>query len=151
MIGVAAVLLANLDSAYNRKGWHGPTLRGALRGLSSEQVVWRPGEGRHNIWELAVHCAYWKSVVRRRLSGERRGSFPMKGSNWFASNERVNEDGWRGVLLALDDEHARLRSTIESLPRKTFHEPKKLRMIYGVAAHDLYHTGQIQLVKRLQS
>lgn len=149
MIGVADVLLANLDSAYDRKGWHGTTLRGALRGLSVGQVAWRPQGRRHNIWELALHCAYWKYAVRRRLTGEKRGSFVRKGSNWFASDD-VDEKSWLAVVDVLDDEHRQLRAAIESLPSRVLGDAKKLPMIYGIAAHDLYHTGQIQLIKRLQ-
>ena len=149
MIGVADVLLANLDSAYDHKGWHGPTLRGALRGLSVPEVLWRPKERRHNIREVALHCAYWKYAVRRRLTGQKRGSFPVKGSNWFPAADRVGENDWRDIVRMLDHEHAQLRSAIESLSRRTFGDAKKLRLIYGVAAHDLYHAGQIQLIKRL--
>jgi hypothetical protein len=54
---VINVLLANLDEAYERKAWHGPNLRGSLRGLSLDEVKWRPAEGRHNIWELTLHAA----------------------------------------------------------------------------------------------
>jgi DinB superfamily len=149
MISVAEVLLRNLDSAYDKKGWHGTTLRGSLRGLTAEKVSWRPNAGRHNIWELALHCAYWKYVVRRRLTGEKPGSFPRKGSNWFASGE-VDEKSWKDVVSVLDEEHRKLRATIEALPKRTFEDAKQLRLIYGAAAHDLYHTGQIQLIKRLQ-
>ena len=146
MIGVADVLLANLDTAYDQKAWHGTTLRGALRGLSYDVVTWHPAPGRHSIAELVTHCAYWKYAVRRKLTGEKRGSFPLKGSNWFPSDDRNFSD----VVRLLDDQHKLLRATIESLPRATFNDPKKLRLIYGVAAHDLYHAGQIQLIKRLR-
>ena len=145
MIGVADVLLANLDAAYTRKGWHGPTLRGSLRGLTYDVVTWRPAPRRHSIAELAMHCAYWKYAVRRKLTGEKRGSFPVKGSNWFSSDDRNFGD----VVKLLDDQHALLRTTIESQPRAVFGDPKKLRLIYGVAAHDLYHAGQIQLIRKL--
>lgn len=144
------MLLANLDAAFDRRGWHGPTLRGALRGLTADEAVRRPEKGRHNIWELAMHCAYWKYAVRRRLTGEKRGSFPVKGSNFFASPAEADERGWRDVLRILDDQHAQLRATIESLPKTAFGDRKRVRMIYGVAAHDVYHAGQIQLIKRLQ-
>jgi uncharacterized damage-inducible protein DinB len=150
MIGIVDVLLANLDEAYGRKGWHGPTLRGALRGLTVGEVLWRPSARRHNIWELAMHCAYWKYAVRRRLTGEKRGSFPLKGSNWFAAPEGADDDTWRDALRILDEQHVRLRAAIESLPKAGFGEMKRVRLIYGIAAHDLYHTGQIQLTKRLQ-
>ena len=66
---VIDLLLVNLDEAYAKRGWHGPTLRGALRGLTPDDVYWRPGKGRHNIWELAAHAAYWKYAVRQRISG----------------------------------------------------------------------------------
>jgi hypothetical protein len=145
MIGVADVLLANLDEAYARKGWHGPTLRGSLRGLTYDVVSWRPAPRRHTIAELAMHCAYWKYAVRRKLTGEKRGSFPVKGSNWISSDDRNFGD----IVTLLDDQHALLRKTIESLPRAAFADAKKLRLIYGIAAHDLYHAGQIQLIKRL--
>jgi hypothetical protein len=150
MIGVVDVLLANLDEAYGRKGWHGTTLRGSLRGLSIEQLRWRPAEGRHNIWELATHCGYWKYAVRRRLTGEKRGSFAMKGSNWFALKAPADESSWKEALRLLDDEHRQLRAAIEALPRIAFQDRKRVRLMYGVAAHDLYHAGQIQLLKRLQ-
>jgi len=144
------VLLANLDAAFYRKGWHGTTLRGAFRGVTVGEAVWRPADGRHNIWELAMHCAYWKYAVRRRLTGEKRGTFVVKGSNFFPLPDDPGERGWREVLRFLDEEHARLRTTIESLPKAAFDDPKRVRLMYGVAAHDLYHTGQIQLIKRLQ-
>lgn len=145
MTGVADVLLANLDAAYTRKGWHGPTLRGSLRGLTYDVVTWRPGPRRHTIAELAMHCAYWKYAVRRKLTGEKRGSFPVKGSNWFSSDDRNFGD----IVKLLDDQHELLRTTIESLPRAVFGDAKKLRLIYGSAAHDVYHAGQIQLIKKL--
>ena len=149
MRGVVGVLLANLDDAFDRKGWHGTTLRGSLRGVDAAEAILRPAKGRHNVWELATHCAYWKYAARRKLTGGKRGGFVMKGSNWFASPEKADERAWRDVLRMLDDEHAQLRTAIESLPKSAFADPKRLRLIYGVAAHDVYHTGQIQLIKRL--
>ena len=74
------LLLRLLDQAYNRQAWHGTNLRGALRGLSCEQALWRPARGRHNIWEIVLHAAYWKFCVRRHLTGQRDERFPRKGS-----------------------------------------------------------------------
>ena len=137
------LLLRILDDAYERKAWHGTNLRGSLRGVTADEARWRPAPGRHNIWELAVHCAYWKYTVRRKLTGEKRGSFPRKGSNWLP----VAGD-WQDDLRLLRDEHRALRSAIAGASAQQL---KKLeRLIYGVAAHDAYHTGQIQLIKRLR-
>ena len=148
---VTAVLLANLDDAYERRGWHGTNLRGALRGLSRQQLVWRPAKGRKNIWELTLHAAYWKYTVWRRLTGQKRGSFPLKGSNFFPSPEKPTDAEWRDALKILDSVHRQLREAMAALPPRALEDAKTVRMLYGVAAHDLYHTGQIQLLKRLQS
>ena len=147
---VSAVLLANLDDAYERRGWHGTNLRGALRGLALDRLVWRPSKGRKNIWELTLHAAYWKYTVWRRLTGQKRGSFPVKGSNFFPSPSRPTESQWRDVISVLDSAHRQLRDAIAALSPRELKNAKTVRMLYGVAAHDLYHTGQIQLLKRLQ-
>src|SRR5262245_25706047 len=90
------LLLGLLDEAFDKKAWHGPNLRGALRRVGAAEAARRPGRGRHNVWELAVHAAYWKYAVRRRLTGEKRGSFALPGSNWFVRpNGPPSEAEWR--------------------------------------------------------
>jgi len=97
-MNVRDILLANLDAAYDKRGWHGTTLRGSLRGLTPDDVYRRPAKGRHTIWELVAHAAYWKYAVRRRLTGGKRGSFSLKGSNWYEAPPRAGERAWRDVV-----------------------------------------------------
>jgi hypothetical protein len=139
-------LLTLLDEAFDKKSWHGPNLKGAIRGLSVAQAAWRPAPGRHSIWELVIHAAYWKYVVRRKLTGARRGSFAVPGSNWFARTGQPNVAVWRRDLALLAAEHQELRQAVAGLSAA---RNDQLRLIRGAAAHDLYHAGQIQLLKRL--
>ncbi len=145
-------LIASLRRAFDGRSWHGPNLRGALRGLTPEVAFFRPGPGRHSVYDLVLHAAYWKYVARRRLTGEQRGSFPFKGSNFFAEPHPKDARAVKDALAALDSEHAALRALVEELPEAAFAERHGRwtaeEMIAGVAAHDLYHAGQIQLVKR---
>jgi len=152
-----ALLLRMIDEAYEKKAWHGPNLRGSLRGVTAREAVWRPGKGRHNIQEIVVHAAYWKYAVRRRLLGEKRGSFPYKGSNWFVrpgpgKSFHLTED-----LRLLAEEHRLLRGAIATIPPSALHATtgrgtvSNLTLIYGIASHDIYHAAQIQLLKRLLS
>jgi hypothetical protein len=150
MSDVLSVLLANLDAAYEKRGWHGTNLRGSLRGLTVDDALWRPGAARHNIWELTAHAAYWKYAARQKLRGGKRGSFELKGSNWFTARPDADERAWRELIGLLDREHRRLREAIASLTPAELRDAKKLRLVYGIAAHDLYHTGQIQVLKRLR-
>jgi uncharacterized damage-inducible protein DinB len=151
------LLLDLVDEGFDRKSWHGTTLLGSLRGMTATQAAKRPGRGRHNIWELVVHAAYWKYAVRRRLTGEKRGSFAYEGSNWF---ERPVSAGQRDRAFAADlrllvEEHRRLREAVESFPprqlsKRIAGKPYSAAwLIRGIAAHDLYHAGQIQLLKKL--
>jgi DinB family protein len=148
--GDPRLLLEILDQGYRRKTWHGPNLVQSLRGVSARQAGWRPQPGRHNIWEIAVHAAYWKYAVRRRLLGEPRGSFVLKGSNWFGRPARGKggEEAWAEDRRLLEQEHVRLRAAVgRYLKRKP--TPRLVRMIFGVAFHDVYHAGQIRLLRRL--
>jgi hypothetical protein len=143
-------MLTLLDEAYAKKAWHGPNLRQAIRGVSVKQAAWRPGAGRHNIWEETLHAAYWKYVARTRIEGGKRGSFVLKGSNFFPRPERgqANEAAWRADKELLEREHRALRQAIKRV-LGTPREAKFLRHIYGVALHDVYHAGQIRLLRRL--
>lgn len=150
-----AILLSLLDQSYDRHAWHGTNLKGSVRGLRAKKAAWRPGAGRHNIWEIVVHCAYWKYTVRRRILGEKRGSFPLKGSNWFNRHGVEGEGVWKADLALLEDCHRSLRSAVANLdPKHLFRRAPSgtwtlLQTIEGAASHDLYHAGQIQLIKRL--
>src|ERR1700756_2379692 len=111
------LILALLEEGYSRKTWHGPNLRQSLKGVSAEQAAWRPAPGRHNIWELALHSAYWKYAVRRRIEGGKRGSFILKGSNFFARPEtgKTTEAAWQQDKELLEREHRALRRVVEGV------------------------------------
>ena len=148
-------LLAIMDAAYDRTSWHGTNLRGSLRRVTAAEAAWRPAPDRHSIWELTVHAAYWKYIGLRRLTGAKKGSFPLKGSNWFTRGENLTEQAWRDDIALLDATHRELRAAVELLtPRDLARVPASSKvsnfaLLSGVAAHDLYHAGQIQLLKRL--
>jgi hypothetical protein len=150
-----ASLLAQLDEAFDRRSWHGTNLRGSLRGMGAAKAASRPAPGRHNAWEIAVHAAYWKYAAWRRLAGEKRGSFARAGSNWFPTPSPVSEAAWRKDLALLAACHRRLRDAVSrlsdgDLDRRAPGGKETIgRLVRGIAAHDLYHAGQIQLVKRL--
>jgi DinB superfamily len=153
-----AQLVAILDQAYDAPSWHGTNLRGSLRRVSAAQAVWRAAPQRHNIWEIAVHAAYWKYAAGRRFTGGARGSFALKGSNWFrrpAEPGSPIDKAWKADLTLLDEMHGSLRGAVVRLSSKDLQltppgsKVSNFALISGAAAHDLYHAGQIQLLKRL--
>jgi hypothetical protein len=169
------LLLASIDEAYDARSWHGTNLRGSLRSVTLAEAAWRPAFAKasagqaaaqpragqdfpaHNIWELVVHAAYWKYDIRRRLTGEKARSFALEGSNFWDRPIEGTLHEWRADLKLLQREHDALRAAVAQFPTKrwTLKAPGKPftfeGLVRGVAAHDLYHAGQIQLLKRLQT
>ena len=145
-----SVILDLFEEAFERKTWHGPNLWQSMKGVTAKQAAWRPAPNRHNIWEEALHAAYWKYTVRRRLEGGKRGSFVLQGSNFFRRPEagKVNESAWQTDKAILRQEHEALRDAVKTALAKPVTR-KVLRMLWGVAFHDVYHAGQIRLLRRL--
>lgn len=152
-----SLLLALIDQAFDHRAWHGTNLRGSIRGLRAKDVTWRPAPGRHNIWETVVHAAYWKYIVRRRILSEARGSFPLEGSNWFIRpSGKPSDEKWKKDVKLLVEAHRSMRAAVAGLTDADLKITPKgskvsnVALITGIASHDLYHAGQIQLLKKLR-
>ena len=96
-------------------------------------------------------------MVRRRLAaqtGEDAGRFASRGTNWFARPAAGRT--WAADIELLRDQHARLRETVRRLTPRGLTQivahgrDTAAYTIRGLAAHDVYHAGQIQLLKRLR-
>lgn len=149
------LIIVQLEQAFRQRSWHGTNLLGSIRGIKPDDAAWRPQPDRHNIWELIVHAAYWKYTVYRRFADVERGSFPLKGSNFFL-RDRGDEAALKGDVKLLKDQHAKLVAAVADFDASKLHDnPRGSQFTYrdlaiGAAAHDLYHAGQIQLLKRLR-
>ena len=151
-----ALLLDVVDQAFDRKAWHGTALWGSVRGLTPHEALWRPGRRRHNIWEIVLHTAYWKYIVRRRLTRDPGLEFPRAGSNWPALPAKPDGAAWRRDLALLRDQHRLLRAVVARFPATRLNARgwrsswTNAQHVYGIASHDLYHAGQVQLLKALR-
>ncbi len=149
------IITTQLEQAFRRKSWHGTNLTGSIRGIDVETAAWRPAPGKHNIWELIVHCAYWKYSVHRRLAGDPGLTFALKGSNFFERPIETTEAALKADVKLLKEYHEQLLASFVAFPENRLGDVPKgsatsfLDLVVGVAAHDLYHAGQIQLIKRL--
>jgi hypothetical protein len=145
---VRCLLLDLLDRAFDQRSWHGPNIAGAIRGVSAG-VAARSVHGRKSIWQQVLHAAYWKQRALNHVTRPARPArFPRRGSNWPAVPSDRSEAAWRGDVELLRDTHERLRAAVQSLPPARL-DPKTVWLIQGAAAHDVYHAGQIKLLRRL--
>lgn len=145
-------IVDQLKRAYEGKAWHGPAVREVLAGVTAEQAAQRPLANAHNIWELAVHIGVWEAFVRRRLEGELITDVPPE-QDWPPMTD-ISEAAWKKTLAQLEEGHMQLRKVIAALPESRLSETVQgmgysvYYMLHGVVQHDLYHAGQVALLKK---
>jgi hypothetical protein len=148
----AAALRRVLDEGHGPDAWYGADVRAAIADVGPAEAFRRPGKGRHNIAEIALHHAFWVREVRRRLTGSVAEPFPLEGEDWFELADG-RPLGWSQVVAALEAETGRIAHAVEGLATGRVSSPlseiERFDQVLGIAAHGAYHAGQIQLVKKL--
>ena len=142
-----------LHRAYAGGAWHGPALGQLLRGVSAKQAAARPLRGAHTIWELVLHITAWKRAVYRRMQGKALALSPAEN---FPPMPKATTANWRKTLAALWTAQNDLHRAISALPESRLKKivPGKRYslyfMLHGLVQHDLYHAGQIALLKKMR-
>lgn len=145
-------ILDQLEVNFHGDAWHGPSLVRILAGVTAEQATARPVQDAHSIWELVLHIIAWKDAPRRRLAGE--VFEPTPEEDWPEVTDTGNA-AWQNTLKELEASHKKLAEAISKLDDSELHQPatgteySNYFMIHGVIQHDLYHAGQIALLKKL--
>ncbi|HEV8356765.1 MAG TPA: DinB family protein [Gemmatimonadales bacterium] len=141
-----------LDEGYGPGAWHGPDMKAALTDVTSTAAFWRPGAGRHNIAEIALHHAWCVRSVIGQLTGKTQAPFPLEGEDWFdlSDGRRL---AWTKVTALVEDQQRRLARVVVDIGAgrspSPLSEPERFDLVLGVTCHAVYHAGQIQLIKVL--
>ena len=151
----AARMADQLRRAFDGEAWHGDSLFEILEGVSAAQAAARPLKHAHTIWELVLHIAAWDGAVLRRVGG---AAVELSDAENFPAVTDVGEAAWRRTLAEARRVHEQLASAVSALPDARFREtvPGKegahytfYYMLHGLAQHELYHAGQIALLKKV--
>jgi hypothetical protein len=142
-----------LNEGYGPGAWHGAELKAALADVTPALAYWRPGAGRHNIAEIALHHAYVARSVRAQISGRSAEPFVLDGEDWFPlPNEKSLS--WRKVQATVEAEYQSLAAVVTNIEAgqqiSPLAEAERFNLVLGITCHAVYHAGQIQLVKRLR-
>lgn len=141
-----------LRRAFEGEAWHGPSVLESLTGLSAEQAASHPIAGAHSIWELVLHLGSDYDLVLRRLAGD--GRQLTAAEDWPASPAST-EENWQRTLHEIKLRNKKLREALRGFPDERLDAPLVPETPYtaytqfiGVTQHNLYHAGQIALLKR---
>jgi uncharacterized damage-inducible protein DinB len=144
-------IIDELKNIHDGDAWHGPSLKENLLGVSTAQAAAKPIANAHSIWELVLHIAAWEEVFLRRLEGQpvvepEEGDFPPVNES--------SEAAWQRTLQWMDDVHEKLLARISALTEDRLDEvvigkDYTIRyLLHGIVRHQVYHSGQIALLKK---
>jgi uncharacterized damage-inducible protein DinB len=141
-----------LRRSFEAGAWHGPAVLESLAGVSHQDAHAHPIEGAHSIWELVLHLGGAYRLVLRRLGGD--GSQLTADEDWPAV-PAPSADAWQAAVRELARLNQDLRSAVRGFPADRLDEPLVAESPYpaftqfiGLTQHDLYHAGQIAILKR---
>lgn len=147
----AALIADQLRRAFEGSAWHGPALLELLEDVNAATAAARPIPQAHSIWELVLHTAAWDDAVRRRIGGKK---LQLTGTQNFPRVPKPTEAAWRKAVTDLKRTHDALVKTVAALPGARLQDrvPGKRYnfqfMLHGVVQHELYHAGQIAILKK---
>jgi uncharacterized damage-inducible protein DinB len=143
---------SQLKRAQEGQAWHGPSLRELLDGVTAEQAAAKPIPNAHSVWELVNHIIAWEQIAKRRLEGAEEVAVPDEVN--FPPVTDASDEAWQATLRSIAASNRGLRESIKKIDDQKLEEltPGTAYSIYvllhGVIQHDLYHAGQIALLKK---
>ncbi len=149
-----ALIADQLRRAFEGDAWHGPALLELLEDVDAAMAAAKPLQDVHSIWELVLHVAAWDGAACRRLDGE---TVQLTGAANFPVVPKPTEAAWRKAVAHAKRTHDALVKTVAALPESRLRErvPGKKYdfyfMLHGVVQHELYHAGQIAILKKAQT
>lgn len=147
MFALPLSLTRVLDEGYGPGAWHGADMKAAIADVSPTIAFWRPGKGRHNIAEIALHHAWCVRNVIAQLSGSEPPAFPVDGADWLTLDDEKTIS-WAKIQRAVDEQQRALAAVVGTASASS--EKERLDLSLGVTCHAVYHAGQIQLIKVLR-
>lgn len=135
--------------------WHGDAVMDTLKSVSAAHAAARPIAKAHTIWEILNHLTAWQEFAVRAFQGgdarelEGEDDWPPARETspeaWVAAVDRFEDSGRRLADLIKDCDEDRIKSTVNG-------RDYSLKFLaYGVPDHNIYHQGQIALIKKALS
>ena len=140
-----------LDRAHRAQAWHGAALLETLKDVTPAMAAKRVVKGAHTIWELVDHVASWNAIVAERLAGKPPQVTPEMN---FPKTPRPTPAAWKKSLARLAASQRKFRAAVARFPEAQLGRIRPGTktswnvLIHGQIQHQLYHAGQIAMLRR---
>jgi uncharacterized damage-inducible protein DinB len=147
-------LADQIRRAFEGSAWHGDSILELLSDVNSKTAAARPIKDAHNIWEILLHIAAWDGVVIHRIGGR---AVMLADEQNFPAVRDSSEAAWTQAIETTKKTHHELIKAVagfpdsrlaEQVPGKTENYYNFYYMFSGIVQHELYHAGQIALLKK---
>lgn len=147
------LLADQIRRAYWGESWHGPSVREVLADVSAEDAAAHPIAGAHSIWEIVLHITGGYRLVLTRVRGQLA---QLSEADEWPPVPEASEETWRESLLTLDQLNRELQNAVRAFPAERLSQPMgseytAYTQFSGAPQHDLYHAGQIVMLKKALS
>jgi uncharacterized damage-inducible protein DinB len=151
------VLLDQLAACHNDLSWF-PTFLDSVQGLTAEQAVWCKDDSSHSIWMLVSHLTYWNEKWLSYFTGKTFVGIGTNNDSTFKIKEETNEENWRSAVDKLDAAFMKFRQVIADSPESKLDTQVPnypgvcpwWGAISNLCTHNVYHIGQIVLLRKQQ-
>lgn len=152
----SARLADQIRRAFDGEAWHGDSVLELLADVNAATAAAHPIKNAHSIWELVLHIAAWDDAVRRRTGGT---AVTLNDEQNFPPVKDTSEAAWRKAVDYLKQTHNDLVKAVAAFPdsRLQGQVPGKAEDYYnffymfsGIVQHELYHAGQIAVLKKFK-
>jgi uncharacterized damage-inducible protein DinB len=147
-------LADQIRRAFEGNAWHGDSVLELLAGVNAKTAAAKPIKNAHSIWEILLHIAAWDDVICRRIGG---AAVTLTDEQNFPPVNDVTEAAWSHAIESSKKTHNELIKAVAAFPDSRLAEqvPGKSQsyhnffyMFSGIVQHELYHAGQIALLKK---
>ena len=157
-MSLRATLHDRLMTVWAGDPWHGWSSKKILEDVSATEAVQRPLAGAQSIWDCTNHLIAWTEEVTARLSGS-PGKAPVRG-DWPATIDS-GPAAWAATLAELKAARLALLDAIEKSHEEDLYTQvarlhdgaqsapmTRAQTVSGLIDHDIYHLGQIAMLKK---
>ncbi len=145
-------LKKQLQDLYDGKPWYGPNLKDSLDSLDEnciEEIV-----GKHSIKDLLAHMINWRQFVIEKLSRNEAFEIEADSNQDWMPEELLRDISWENLKELLEITQNNLLKAIGQLDKEMLTETISRAkysyqyLLFGIIQHDVYHLGQINIIKR---
>lgn len=145
-------IIASLEASFNGEPWFGDSVMSKLNSIQFKLINEQINDS-NSIAKLVLHIIQWRIFTIEKLKENKNFDIELNSESDWPDTTIENEIRWKKLLEKLKQTQKELLELITKLDdsflyRKTSGtDYTNGKLLEGIIQHDIYHLGQIGLIK----